>query len=73
MDDDIFRMANYPITVQQRYRKRDGAPEASPPVPDLGEVSFLPEGKVEFFDVDHPSSGFRLTTAHFRQIYDPAK
>jgi len=72
MDHDPFRMPTYDITLARRYQRREGAPDAIRLCPPLCRcpTSRAAEGKVEFFDIAHPSS--LLTTRDFRQIYDPA-
>lgn len=70
---DPFNLPHYTIMVGNPYRLRADAPPASPgPLPPLVVVQALPHGKVEFADVEHPSSSFRLRTPEFREVFDPA-
>ncbi len=78
MPRDIFDLPNYDIAPGKRFRRRDDAPERTPPLPALVEVTELEsptamrEGRVIFVDPRFPGSPFILGISDFRNEHDPA-
>jgi hypothetical protein len=71
---DLFDFPDYSIGLNGRFCLRDDAPPVSPgPLPKAAILARLPEGKVEFFDEDHPSSSFSCRRPSSARYSTPAR